>query len=53
MGSEMCIRDSFSISKWKEKLVKPEIPIIVDELLDDFKVGLGGYFPTVTRELEQ
>jgi hypothetical protein len=42
----------FRISKWREKLDKSELPEIVRDLLSDFLLDAGGYFPQFERELE-
>ena len=42
----------FTLSKWKEKLDEQEMPQIILNILDDELVNKGGYFPTVSRELE-
>jgi len=46
------VRD-FRISKFTEKLDKPQLPDIVQDLLDEYNMNAGGYFPLVDREVEQ
>jgi hypothetical protein len=43
--------EDFTLSKWKEKLKGVRLPKNVEDLLEDFDVGLGGYFPAMSREL--
>ena len=45
------VRD-FTLSKWKEKLEKPDLPFIVQDLLSDSLLNAGGYMPLFERELE-
>jgi len=46
------VRD-FRISKFTEKLAKPTLPDSVADLLEDYDVYSGGYFPEIEREVEQ
>ena len=43
----------FQLSKWMEKLEKGGFPDFIRDMLDDELEGLGGYFPTASRELDQ
>jgi len=42
----------FDLSKWSEKLHEQDLPQVVLNLLDGELIGKGGYFPTVSRELD-
>jgi len=43
--------NDFKVSKWEEKSFKdPEIPSYIVDMLDDYLQGVGGYFPTVSRD---
>lgn len=43
---------TFRISKFHESLEAPQMPTIVKNLLDEYDFNSGGYFSTVTREVE-
>lgn len=46
--------EDFTLSKWKEKSFKaPDIPSFIVDMLDDYLVGEGGYFPTVARTFSE
>ena len=44
----------FSLSKWSETLEEGSngFPGFITDMLDDELVNIGGYFPTVSREIE-
>ncbi|GAG89961.1 unnamed protein product [marine sediment metagenome] len=42
----------FTLSKWTEELNGQDLPLNILNILDDALENLGGYFPTVKRELE-
>lgn len=42
----------FDLSQWSEKLTKQDLPQVVKDILGDEFTGLGGYFPTVNRDLD-
>lgn len=44
---------NFKISKWSEKLEESELPQIVKDLLDDYLIGLGGFFPEFERDIDE
>lgn len=44
---------NFRVSKFTESLAKPELPPVVKDLLDDYDLYSGGYFPTIERDVEQ
>jgi len=41
----------FDLSEWGEKLTAQDLPKVVKDILGDELTGLGGYFPTMSREL--
>ena len=43
---------NFQLSKWEEELDKSEFPGFISDMLADALTGLGGYFPTATRDFE-
>lgn len=43
----------FEISKFTEKLERPEFPQDIAELLEDYADSLGGSFPMFNRDLSQ
>lgn len=43
---------TFRISKFHEDLEKPQMPTIVKDLLDEYNFNSGGYFPTISREVD-
>lgn len=41
---------TFHLSKWSESLSTPDVPQFIKDMIGDL-IGVGGYFPEVTREL--
>ena len=42
----------FSLSKWSETLEEGGFPNFITDMLGDELINLGGYFPTVSRDIE-
>jgi hypothetical protein len=44
------VRD-FTVLKWSEELEAPDVPSFIKDLIGE-EIGLGGFFPEFSRELE-
>jgi hypothetical protein len=44
--------EEFKLGKWEEKLGTAQLPFDVQDLLSDFLLNAGGYFPEFQRDLE-
>jgi hypothetical protein len=42
----------FKLSKWSENLSESDVPQFIKDLIGDL-IGVGGYFPTFSRELNE
>ena len=44
--------EDFTLSKWKEKLGKQDLPYFILNLIFELLTDTGGFFPTFNRDLE-